>query len=357
MNAIHIGLLLPDTSPSKGKRAVLNRVVNRRDERGQILLIVAAGILFFVSLVGLVIDTGVGFHERRDLQNSSDLSAMAGTKVIADHYLDGGRTGAQVYAAIEASLTANGCVPADGCDWTAIYVRPDPTVVGSEIQMGAVTNGGAIPANAQGVQVDTASTPATFFMRVIGIDEIAVAVEATAMTSSLLNEAPYGVLLPIAAFDSDYEPGVEYEITAGQEGPGNFGWLTWNGSPNEPTLAASLCTPDNPEIPSFPVWIQGSTGMTNGNAVRDCMTNWLGSTVLIPIWAQTNHRGGSNLEYEIITLGAFTLTDFNQHANKVKGHFVEFYALPGVPAGYGSPPCPPTSDSCWTRTNFIGLTR
>ncbi|MEA2650872.1 MAG: hypothetical protein QOI85_593 [Chloroflexota bacterium] len=360
MKAIHVGPL-PDASPSKGKRAVWNQIVNRRDEQGQILLMVAAGILFFVSLVGLVIDTGVGFHERRNLQNSSDLAAMAGTKVIADHYLDGGRTGAQVYTAIQASLTANGCVPADGCDWSAVYVAPDPAVVGSELPpLGPVVNGGTIPqtpAPAQGVRVFTDSTPATFFMRVIGIDEIAVAVDATAMTSSLLNEAPYGVLLPIAAFDSDYQAGLEYELTAGEEGPGNFGWLTWRGSPNEPTLAASLCTPDNPEIPSFPVWIQGSPGMTNGNAVRNCMTNWLGSTVLIPIWAQTNHRGGSNLEYEIITLGAFTLTDFNQHANKVKGHFVEFYALPGVPAGYGSPPCPPTSASCHTRTNFIGLTR
>lgn len=334
-----------------------NGLVNRRDERGQILLIVAAGLLLFVSLVGLVVDTGVGFRERRDLQNSSDLSAMAGTKVIADHYLDGGRTGAEVYAAIEGSLTANECVPADGCNWTAQYVKPLPGAPGTEIVLGDVTSAGAIPAGAQGVQVDTDSTPATFFMRVIGIDEIAVAVEATAMTSSLLNEAPYGVLLPIAAFDSDYQPDVEYELTAGEEGPGNFGWLTWHGSPDEPTLAESICTPNNPEIPSFPVWIEGSPGMTNGSAVRDCTTNWLGSTVLIPIWAQTNNRGGSNLEYEIITLGAFVLTDFNQHANKVKGHFVEFYALPGVPAGYGSPPCPPTDPTCTTRTNFIGLTR
>ena len=126
MNVIQLGRLLPASTPLKGERAVWNGLVNRRDERGQILLIVAAGLLLFVSLVGLVIDTGVGFRERRDLQNSSDLSAMAGTKVIADHYLDGGRTGAEVYAAIDASLTANGCVPADGCDWTAIYVRARP---------------------------------------------------------------------------------------------------------------------------------------------------------------------------------------------------------------------------------------
>ena len=335
---------------------MFTRNFNRPDERGQVLLIVAAGIMVFIGLVGLVIDTGVGFQERRELQNSADLSAMAGTKVIADHYLDGGRTGADVYTALDASLIANHCVVADGCDWTAQYVRPDPAVTGAEILLGDVTTAGAIPSAAQGVRVDTDSTPSTFFMRVFGIDEIAVAADSTAMTSSLLNEAPAGVLLPIAAFDSDYQAGVEYELTAGEEGPGNFGWLTWRGSPNEPTLEASLCTPDNDAM-TFPVWIEGDTGMTNSSGVRDCMTNWLGSTVLIPIWGQTNDAGGSNLSYEIISLGAFVLTDFDQHANSVNGHFVEFYALPGVPAGYGSPPCPPTSPSCSTRTNFIGLTR
>lgn len=333
-----------------------SRFATRRDERGQILVIVAAGIVFFIAMVGLVIDTGVGFRERRNLQNASDLSAMAGTKVIADHYLDGGRTGGEVLAAVESSLTANGCVVADGCTWTAEYVRPDPAVRGSEIAMGGITSGGGIPAGAQGVRVETDSAPETFFMSVVGIDEIEVGVNATAMTSSLLNEAPGGVLLPIAAFDSDYQPGVEYELTAGDEGPGNFGWLTWGGSPNEPTLQNSLCNLDNPEM-TFPLWIEGSTGVKNSNGVRDCMVGWTGTTVLIPIWGQSNGGGGSNFDYEIITLAAFVLSDYDQQANKVNGHFVEFYALPGVPAGYGSPPCPPTDDTCPTRTNFIGLTR
>jgi len=333
-----------------------NRLVSRDDERGQVLVIVAGGLLVFIAMVGLVIDTGVGFHERRDIQNASDLSAMAGTKLIADHYLDGGRTGAEVYAAVNSSLIANGCVVADGCDWTAQYVKPDPAVTGGEILLGDVTTAGGIPAGAQGVRIETESSTDTFFMQVVGIDQMDVAVNATAMTSSLLNEAPSGVLLPIAAFDSEYQTEVEYELTAGEEGPGNFGWLTWRGSPNAPTLEASLCHPDNDAM-TFPVWIEGDTGITNSSGVRECMTNWLGSTVLIPIWAQTNGRGGSNLEYEIITLGAFVLTDFDQHANKVKGYFVEFYALPGVPAGYGSPPCVPTDPACTTRTNFIGLTR
>jgi hypothetical protein len=356
MNDLNDGGTHPAQSSSKGQRTMWNRLVSRNDERGQILVIVAGGILVFIAMVGLVIDTGVGFHERRNIQNASDLSAMAGTKVIADHYLDGGRTGSDVYAAVNSSLIANGCVVADGCDWTAQYVKPDPAVTGGEILMGDVTTAGGIPVGAQGVRIDTESSPDTFFMRVVGISQLNVAVDATAMTSSLLNEAPSGILLPIAAFDSDYQPGVEYELTAGAEGPGNFGWLSWTGPVNTGTLANSLCNLDNPEM-VFPVWSHGSTGTMNANDVRDCMDGWIGSTVLIPIWAQTNDRGGSNLDYEIRTLGAFVLDGFDLHANKVTGHFIDFYALPGVPAGYGSPPCPPTDPDCSTRTNFIGLTR
>ncbi|HEX2766834.1 MAG TPA: pilus assembly protein TadG-related protein [Candidatus Limnocylindria bacterium] len=336
---------------------MLKRITGRRDERGQILLMAAAGMFVFVALVGLVIDTGVGYRERRNMQNAADLSAMAGTKVIADHYLDGGRTGSDVYDAIEASLEANGCVAADGCSFTAVYVRPDTAVVGNEIDLGAVDPATGIPANTQGVRVTTETDTDTFFMRAVGIPHLHVETPATAMTSSLLNEVPGGVLLPIAAFDSDYEPGVEYELTAGEEGPGNFGWLDWDGgSPNAPELANSICNPDNPAM-TFAVWIDGSTGMMNSSDVRSCLTGWLGTTVLIPIWGQTNDRGGNNLTYEIITLAAFTLTDFDQHANKVNGYFVEFYALPSVPAGYGRPPCLPTDPTCNSRTNFIGLTR
>ena len=67
---------------------------------GETPLMAAAGMFAFIALVGLVIDTGVAYRERRNIQNAADLSALAGTKVIADHYLDGGRTGSEVYAGV-----------------------------------------------------------------------------------------------------------------------------------------------------------------------------------------------------------------------------------------------------------------
>ena len=55
-------------------------------DRGQILVIFVIGLVTIVLLLGLVIDGGNVFAQRRQGQNTADLQAMAGTKVISDIY-------------------------------------------------------------------------------------------------------------------------------------------------------------------------------------------------------------------------------------------------------------------------------
>ncbi|HEX7069347.1 MAG TPA: pilus assembly protein TadG-related protein, partial [Rhodothermales bacterium] len=54
------------------------------DERGQILVIVAAGMVILVALVGLVIDGGFAWGRQRDTQNAADAAALAGATVMAE---------------------------------------------------------------------------------------------------------------------------------------------------------------------------------------------------------------------------------------------------------------------------------
>jgi hypothetical protein len=324
------------------------------DERGQVVLIVAGGLVVLLLFAGLVIDTGVGFRERRASQNISDLSAMAGTRIIAESYLDPSTPvdGSDVYAAVEESAAANGCE--DPCTWSAEYVMPNGTGVTTDL--GPVIDGGGIPAGAQGVTVTSDRHPATFFMRLIGQDHINVSSDATALTSQQ-EPPPAGILLPIGIFDADYETGVEYTLTEGEHGPGNFGWLTWFGSPDAGTMADSVCMPDNPAF-GFPHWFDGGTGVMNKSQARACLDDYIANetVVYVPIWRQTNGHPGSNLQYEIIGAAAFVLDSYDQHAISVTGHFVEFWSYPGVPAGYGAPPCNTTTDpDCLSRWNFIGL--
>jgi hypothetical protein len=326
----------------------------RRDEKGQVLLIVAGGMVVFLLIAGLVVDTGIGFRERREAQNISDLASLAGTREIARSYLDpsAGVDGADVYDAVEASVERNGCT--GSCTWTAEYVRPNGTGVTQDL--GEVVDGGAIPAGAQGVRVETERNPETMFMQVVGIEELDIDAGGTAMTSRL-EDPPAGILLPIGVFDADYQAGNEYTLTEGTHGPGNFGWMSWFGSPSSTVLVDSLCEPDNPAF-SFPTWFSGATGVMNSSGARACLDGYIAdqTVVYVPVWKQTNGRGGSNLQYEITGVAAWILTGYDQHAVEVSGEFVEFYSYPTVPAGFGAPPCTATTDpDCDERTNFIGL--
>jgi hypothetical protein len=346
--------------------SIKKRYSSSGSHRGQILIMTAGGLAVFLLLAGLMIDAGIGFRERRIAQNASDLAAMAGTRVIATYHIEGGVDGGDVYDAIETGLAANGCVADNGCDWEAIYVAPIEETT-DELDLTPVVDSGPIPPTAQGVRITTNREPQTFFMKVVGINSVNVAATGTAMTSSYLDFAPASILLPLTIYSGEqgiegvtYEPGVVYEFTEGTNGPGNFGWLTWAGSQAATTLGNSVCVPDNPEF-TFSFWFSGHTGVTNSSQVRNCLDDYIerGVEVLIPLWYQTNKKGGSNLTYELVGLAAFKLTAYeNPGVKTITGEFVEMYNLPSVPGGYGAPPCNAVTDpDCANRTNFIGLTR
>ncbi len=324
----------------------------RTAERGQVFVIFAGGLVTLLLATGLVIDGGMAFLNRREGQNVADLAALAGTKMVADHYVDGGRTGGQVYGAVNASVDANGCSAGGSttCTWTAEYVRPSGN---TEISMGAVVNGGSIPNNAQGVRVEVTRLPGTFFLRVIGRDSWEVVARATAMTASL-NGLPPGGVLPIGIDppNQNFQPGQTYNLTAGKDGPGNFSWLSWSGRNDASTLADSICNPNNPAI-SFPAWLTGDPGKTNAMGVRDCLSTWEqnGATVLIPTWDSVRGQG-NNFEFRITGLAAVVLLSHsNPSVDNITARFVEYYPLPSIDAGWGGPPQP------GQQAYFVGLVR
>lgn len=328
--------------------------MTREHPRGQILVIVAGGLVILMLAVGLVIDTGLSWVVRRDSQNIADLASLAGTKVVADHYMNlatGGRTGADVHAAIDANAAANGCT--DDCTWSAVYVAAPATAGGTEPELGQVVAAGTIPSQAQGVKVTVDRASRTQFMRIIGIEEVPVEAEAVALTASP-TAAGLGTLLPIAMSPpSDMVPGHIYNITDGKDGPGNFGWLSWTGSNAAGTLADSICTPDNPEI-TVPTYIPGGPGKMNKADLRDCLDEYIanGTPVLIPLWDGTHPGNGNGAAYRIVGFAVFKLTSRSQPAvDNIQGAFQEYFPLTSVPVGY-SPP-----GSTGSPTYFLGLVR
>ena len=103
--------------------------------------------------------------------------------------------------------------------------------------------------------------------------------------------------------------------------PGNFGWLTWAGSPDTPTLIESLTPPANSDayinpddasdtLLSAGDWVQGKPGISNSKGVRDTLDDLIGMDIAVPVWGDT--RGsGANAEYRIATFAQIQLTSYD----------------------------------------------
>ena len=335
----------------------------RDGERGQILILFAGGLITLILFVGLVVDGGNAFLNRRDGQNSADLGALAGTKKLADTWRQtGGQSGVyagtNAYQAIATTMTANNCTTADNCTWTARYVGPR---AGTTFQdLGAVNPGDTnIPGwnggfKAIGVKVDVTRTPRTYFLGVIGQSTWTVGTTATAITGRPAS-APGGQLLPIAFVDPVQPLNLTtlYALTSGANGPGNFGWVSWTGSNSAGALATALCTPNNPPF-SLPAEFPGDPGKTNASAVRACLEQWVdnGETVLIPIVYAvddpaapagcTTGGNGNNFTFCIKAIAAFKITGYAQPAvDQINGMYqgsVPYSAGAAVPGGVTAPP-------------------
>ena len=364
-----------------------------RDQRGQVLVIVAGGFIGLAAIAALVLEGGTVMLNRRDAQNASDLAAIAGTRVVALNYVSGTpRTHGAVLDAVEAMLEQNGCETGVGvpCTWSAEFVGAG--LVG----LGSVTNtASALPTGTLGVKVAVTRRPGATIGRALGFNSWTVSAEGTALAAKP-PQYPAGAMLPIAlcgwydpgnpndcpqASNSPapgnklkFQPGQTYDLTDGKDAPGGFGWLSWDGSNSANALADAICNPsntafsldseyDNPGsyggyIGTNPAtgetWFPIDPGKSNKNDVRSCLDGWIasGATVLIPVYDLVT-GSGNNAAYHITGVAAFVLTSREQPAvDNIQGHFVEYYPHSSVPGGVGTQP-PGVGDT----TIFLGLVR
>jgi RHS repeat-associated protein len=118
------------------------------------------------------------------------------------------------------------------------------------------------------------------------------------------------VLHPIAlsrASLSNAVPGeTELEILNGT-GPGQFGWLSWSGSPSESALVSSLSAVGNSDTyvnpddssdrqVSIGDWVSSKPGVSNSKMVRDVLEALKGINIMVPIW-DANRGSGDKCTY------------------------------------------------------------
>jgi Flp pilus assembly protein TadG len=161
-------------------------------ERGQILVIFTLAVVVIIGMVGLVLDGGSAFAQRRDVQSVADLAAVAG----ATAYLNTPGTPAAKAGAAQAAArnvaTANGYTA--GTDGTSV----DVDVVGYSIF-----------AN---VSVGVTSEHRNNFSGLVGMPKWDVSVKATATSSGRPNGAIGAMPL---LFNAEAFPGAVCDESAG----------------------------------------------------------------------------------------------------------------------------------------------
>ena len=101
---------------------------------------------------------------------------------------------------------------------------------------------------------------------------------------------------------------------------GNFGWLTWRGSPRRQALVTSLTPPGNSaayvnpdfrrdRIPSIGDWVQGKPGLANSRQVRNALNDLKAIQIKVPVWDRVRGRG-FNVHYRIFSFALIHITDF-----------------------------------------------
>ena len=124
--------------------------------------------------------------------------------------------------------------------------------------------------------------------------------------------------------------------------PGNFGWLSWTGDPDEPTLINSLTQPGdsfaytNPDDQtdhqlSFGKWVSGKPGVSNGKHVRASLDALEGFTITVPVWDVARGQG-DNTAYHIIGFAQVIIVNYHLPSrNQITAEFVGFTTSCGVP--------------------------
>ena len=256
-------------------------MIDRRATRGQVLGIVAGGMVAIVAMVGLVVDGGYAWGRQRMAQSGADAVANAGATVIAQNVAGTNpkKTDGDVGCAVAAAATANGLqnVEALYTDWQGKFLSPS-------VQVGpcAAGAGAAVPPSAGGVKAQGRQTFDTFLVRIVGISTLTASADATAVTGTLAG-CPAGATCPLVPVTiaittdicdgsgkvvvgssrwpivdpADADSTNEANVALCKTGPGSFGGLDLGGPGCD--SKDGFVVPCEASVP-IPAWLQTSTG-------------------------------------------------------------------------------------------------
>ncbi|HEX8598518.1 MAG TPA: TadE/TadG family type IV pilus assembly protein [Chloroflexia bacterium] len=244
----------------------------RQKTRGQAMVIIALAMFVLIGLVGLAIDGGSMYLQRRAAQNATDGAALAGTSTMLSAYQDmlyanggyvsDGSSGTEdaILEVLMEYATVNGVV---SDTVTAYFVNDDKQVVsasagrngtcGTSAGLAAckVGQNGGIPwtGGVKGISVTGRAQTSAFFMSLFGWNTISAEAGATAFMGPALETGQDVNLLPIGFFTTterlrQMQTRQQYTLISGNlrkvptpldptmtwDVSGNWGFLNFNGN-------------------------------------------------------------------------------------------------------------------------------
>jgi len=271
---------------------------SRPDESGQVLVIVAAGLISLIAMVGLVLDGGHAWGRQRITQNGADSVAKAGSVEVLE-WLGGEatKTAGDVGCAVELAAR-EGSVDVELAEFTDYQGN----LLNISVPDCAPGGGGAMPPAAQGVKAETSQEFDTFLMGVVGINQLTARANATAIVGPVTGS---GVALPVTfpqTLDLCDSTGTAYTIRDWNENDNGIGldndnvWEPYEILPaveidpfnSVPTLANMSTIPLCTTAPGSVGWLDYGCGNLAEHITDPC-----DAFVPIPGWVQT-HTGNIN---------------------------------------------------------------
>jgi Flp pilus assembly protein TadG len=198
---------------------------DRRPRRGQAAVLFALLIIPLVGTTGLVVDSGMAFVHRRQVQNAADIATLDGTLVLARHYDSmtpycNQAQDAAVQAAVRNGVSNPYQIPA-GETTPNVWVRL-VDFNGQTVACGAPT--------LRGVAVQVRQDYPTAFMRAVGIGSVRILTPASShygFVGQMFGALP--IVVNIDALPANPNDGQEHlavlSPAGGGAGPVNFGGI------------------------------------------------------------------------------------------------------------------------------------
>jgi Flp pilus assembly protein TadG len=160
----------------------------RRDERGQVLPMVALMMVGFLGVCGMVIDVGRVYVGYQVLQSATDAAALAGAQSLPSNSAS---TVATTYSAVNGKLNANN-------QFSSVNITTSLSCISALSAQGIAC---VAPANANAIQVKETATVSTYFARIFGTSSVSMTAVSTASMRGAIT-TPYNVAIILDATGS-----------------------------------------------------------------------------------------------------------------------------------------------------------